>query len=549
MTSAAMLSEADVATQAATLRAELKEWEKAFAAANGGRKAGREDIKKDPTIAAKYKAYSRLRSHDQSSTDKGKDTPTKRTVPLKLEHQESKKRKHGSPTGPGNHPSTSTPRKAARGDFSTPMKGRVSNIHPSHLDPYDSPSTLRRLFSPSTHKQGEPSPLPLKTAIGPTPQRDGKALGLFDLLSASGGSTATPSAQRLATVSGEAMQTPSRKRNLDTIKEEDEEEEETGRIERTPASSSKKLYLENLFATPTTLRYAAMVEDENDGKPPNRAVPDPSTKAAEEPDESETPSFLRRIHSGVFTDSSGLSPIAVRKPQQRFVGKGLSALVKGLRVMARDMEAEKAQDDWDVLREMEAEQAANNDVQVADSQAAPGTGEEATRRPWKKKGQKRTTRRVVMRPVVAKSKPGSRGKSSENRDQNDESEDELKAVSETQPTDAAKEDEEGEEQEGEEAEEADLHTASEPELDDSDSEYEDSGTVKKSSSFSEKIKAALSGKSKSNTKGEKPEAEQGTAKKPAARKINPQAHANYRSLKIRNKGSKGKGAGRWGRRR
>lgn len=50
MASATMLSEADVATQAATLRAELKEWEKAFAAANGGRKAGREDIKKDPTI-------------------------------------------------------------------------------------------------------------------------------------------------------------------------------------------------------------------------------------------------------------------------------------------------------------------------------------------------------------------------------------------------------------------------------------------------------------------------------------------------------------------
>lgn len=501
--------------------------------------------------AAKYKAYSRLRSHDQSSTDKGKDTPTKRTAPLKREHQESKKRKHGSPTGPGNHHSTSTPRKAARGDFSTPMKGRVSNVHPSQIDPYDSPSTLRRLFSPSTHKQGEPSPLPLKTAIGPTPQRDGKALGLFDLLSASGGSTASPSAQRLATVSGEAMQTPSRKRNLDTIQEEDEEEEETGRLERTPASSSKKLYLENLFATPTTLRYAAMVEDENDGKQPNRAVPDPSTKAAEEPDESETPSFLRRIHSGVFTDSSGLSPIAVRKPQQRFVGKGLSALVKGLRDMERDMEAEKAQDDWDVLREMEAEQAAGNDVQVADSQAAPGTGEEVTRRPWKKKGQKRTTRRVVMRPVVAKSKPGSQRKSPEDGDENDESEDELKAVSETQPTDAAKEDKEGEEQDGEGADDADsLHTASEPELDDSDSEYnEDPGTVKKSSSFSEKIKAALSGKSKSNNKSEKPEAEQEKAKKPAARKINPQAHANYRSLKIRNKGSKGKGAGRWGRRR
>lgn len=34
----------------ATLRAELKDWERAFAAANGGRKAERNDIKKDSTI-------------------------------------------------------------------------------------------------------------------------------------------------------------------------------------------------------------------------------------------------------------------------------------------------------------------------------------------------------------------------------------------------------------------------------------------------------------------------------------------------------------------
>lgn len=39
------------ATVTATdLRAELKEWERAFAAANGGRKAGRQDIKSNPDI-------------------------------------------------------------------------------------------------------------------------------------------------------------------------------------------------------------------------------------------------------------------------------------------------------------------------------------------------------------------------------------------------------------------------------------------------------------------------------------------------------------------
>ena len=32
------------------LKLELKQWEKAFAAANGGKKAGREDIKQHPQI-------------------------------------------------------------------------------------------------------------------------------------------------------------------------------------------------------------------------------------------------------------------------------------------------------------------------------------------------------------------------------------------------------------------------------------------------------------------------------------------------------------------
>lgn len=40
----------DPAAQAASLRAELKDWERAFAAANEGEKAGRDDIKKNPEI-------------------------------------------------------------------------------------------------------------------------------------------------------------------------------------------------------------------------------------------------------------------------------------------------------------------------------------------------------------------------------------------------------------------------------------------------------------------------------------------------------------------
>jgi hypothetical protein len=49
-------------------------------------------------------------------------------------------------------------------------------------------------------------------------------------------------------------------------------------------------------------------------------------------------------------------------------------------------------------------------------------------------------------------------------------------------------------------------------------------------------------------KQSKPVIEAEETKKVRARKVNPEAHANYRSLKIRNKNSKGRGAGRFRRR-
>lgn len=49
----------------ATLRAELKDWERAFAAANGGRKADRNDIKKDSTIGmATFVLYRKFSTAD-----------------------------------------------------------------------------------------------------------------------------------------------------------------------------------------------------------------------------------------------------------------------------------------------------------------------------------------------------------------------------------------------------------------------------------------------------------------------------------------------------
>ncbi|PWY92648.1 hypothetical protein BO70DRAFT_384121 [Aspergillus heteromorphus CBS 117.55] len=512
----------EIATQSANLRAELKEWERAFADANGGRKAARNDIKKVPEIAAKYKEYSRLKALETSTSTS--------TSTSKLEER-PKKRKH---------PSDTTPRKASKHAFETPSKARTA--HPATVDPYDSPSVLRRLFSPSTHL---PSASPLKTAIGPTPQRDGKALGLFDLLSESGGSTATPSATRVASVRDTGAQTPSRRRKrgvgLDTIAEEGgegeegEDEEDSPRVERTPASSGKKWMLSTLFATPTTWRYAAMMED-GDGKGGMR-VPARSTSG--------------RYDAGGEGGSGGLSPMAARK-RPRFVGKGLSALVQGL----RDMEEERLQDDWDVLNEIEAEQNA----QVMDSQAVPSGehGHGDSGRVYKKKGQKRTTRNVHMKPVVSKPKAQSKAEPELEPSEKEEEEGDLdeSVVPDTQALDALAQGPEEmldlEDMLDPEDFES-LHSMSEPDFD-SDPDYDEaSKPLTRGKSFSEKMKEAIA--------AGKPQQEQPQEKKPKAetkeeeedpksrvRKVNPAAHANYRSLKIRNRGSKGRGAGRFRRR-
>ncbi|BCS03357.1 protein sld2 [Aspergillus luchuensis] len=562
----------EMATQSANLRAELKEWERAFADANGGRKAERSDIKKVPEIAAKYKEYSRLKALETSSSN----TKTDKN-PVQLEER-PKKRKHTSPNGPSTSLTTSTPRKASKGAaaaFETPSKSRpVATSHPSEVDPYDSPSVLRRLFSPSTHQS------PLKTAIGPTPQRDGKALGLFDLLSESGGSTATPSATRIASLRDNAVQTPSRrKKQLDTIAEEGEEDEheedddDSPRGARTPASSGKKWMLSTLFATPTTWRYA-MMENENQGPryPAYIRTNDTASKPTEAqpgPNAEETPSFLRRAPATRYNpnthpdgDDGGLSPIAVRKRPQ-FVGKGLSALVQGL----RDMEEEQMQNDMDILHEIEAEQLQQQQQQagedVANSQTQQQYPSTEVSRPFKKKGQKRTTRKVRMKPVTAKPKAEPQLPASDDEEDTQDADADADIVPETQRLNIPGT--EAHDIDGEEEELNSLHSfsGSEPDLDPDYDFDEDEETLSKpparSKSFSERMKEAIEAdkpQGRANDeevddekeKKRKEKTKEKTQTQPRARKVNPAAHANYRSLKLRNRGSKGRYGGRFGRR-
>ncbi|KAF3390578.1 DNA replication regulator sld2 [Penicillium rolfsii] len=536
-------SSVEVASRARELRVDLKTWEKEFASTHDGRKAGREDIKQHPDIAAKYKEYGRLKALESSLT--------RRENRQESSNAQTKKRKHASPTGPDTTQPLTTPRKSAKGLFATPSNDRKKQVN--HVDEFVSPSTFRKLFSPSAHRQSVPAPSPLKAAIGPTPQRDGKALGLFDMLSESGGSTATPSAKKQKDFLAAGFQTPSKPKTFEPIAEvPEEEEEESLRLSRTPASSTKQFYLANLFATPTTMRYASIVEKDDDKEGQETAPLVTGLAASPEPNTSETPSFLRRSNFNRLppptsnNQSAGLSPIASRKPLQ-FAGKGLSHLVQGLRAM----EEEREDDEWDMLRELEAEQEAAA-FQVPESQAGPENG-----RPYKKKGQKRTTRRVIMRPVAPR--PKTRPNPTLAAVEEGSEDDELVAVPETQlPAGSEVVDETYEENAPDDV--ASLHTISDPEADgeepdvDSDDDPEYGSTCKplaRAKSFSERIKEAVS-LSNSQAKEEPvqaPPALEKEEKAPKTRmiKANSLAHTNYRSLKIHHRGNS-RGAGRFRRR-
>lgn len=221
-----------------------------------------------------------------------------------------------------------------------------------------------------------------------------------------------------------------------------------------------------------------------------------------------------------------------RKP----IGRGLSALVKGLRAM----EEETLDEELDLLREMEEEEmgvvagqgktvggGGNRGlvpkVLVEDSQQVEmplgpdGEGDDSSEedgeakgrggRPakvWKKKGQKRSTRKVVMRPSVAKWKPEKEWACGVEAEA-----EEGKVVRETQTSNVK------------------GGGVDEEEVGEAASGYED-------------IEDGAKNGGKAG--GEK-------KKKKAPKKISATAHANFRALKIKNKQSKGKRGGKFGRRK
>jgi hypothetical protein len=266
-----------------------------------------------------------------------------------------------------------------------------------------------------------------------------------------------------------------------------------------------------------------------------------------------TPAFLKRGHKPLeAVDESGevveeVRPLRLpRKPLVR----GLSSVVAGL----RKLEEEKLDGEMEAMREMEAEMDGDgmqpptkrqkttpdeadtgvpSEVEEEDSQQQLSTTkkpvllggfddenlldsdveEQLDRgqplRVYKKKGQKRTTRRVNMRPTRAR-RPAVQAEG-----QSDDEDGEDDVVPETQQVDMG----------GLEGEEYDLMSGSDL---DEEEEQREQDKAKKSK--------AKSGKAKKD--GKEGEEKEGVVKK-AVRKVKATANANFKRLKLKNYGAKG----------
>lgn len=359
----------------------------------------------------------------------------------------------------------------------------------------NSPAISRKLFSPAP-----------VTSIGPTPQRDGRVLGLFDLLVEKEIGTPSRSAQadRRNTSKLDIQATPSRRRGSMS--------DESSAMGRTPMSSSKRQLL-NTFMTPLKNR-----KNDAGGKTPSSV-----SKL-----QFDTPAFLKRHSLPALSEAAELSAPAppLRLPRKPLV-RGLSEIVASL----RQIEEEKLDEELDILREMENEEMGVTTITTATTTATTTTTSKNPPEPmpqvseqntaenedrtvhllgglddeglydsadeqqvgrnglplpvFKKKGQKRTTRRVNIKPMMKK-RP-------------------------TAPVNATNYD-----GEDEFVPQANSTGEADGGLEGSDSEEE-----------------------AANTKGSKKSGGASKQIKKPARKVNELAHANFHRLKLRNNGAKG----------
>ncbi|KAF8449713.1 DNA replication/checkpoint protein [Terfezia claveryi] len=407
-----------------SLRLELKQWETTFAAEKG-RKPSREDIKKAPEIAAKYKEYSKLRDPPPAPAIAPSQSPRTKAPSQLLKTPRKPKSRHGLTQANSNNDPFLSPsirrsnRSNAQGSSrgqrlnapsETPTKPSILKVPGTPLFELDSPLKIRKI---RFGKDGE--------TVGPTPQKTGKVLGLFETM------MIEYSPKRIR---------GSMQKELKKATSESPSQSSNGLLE-TPRK--RKLNPDDVEDS-TSIRAASSVAGSVSRSGAATIVPDGETprKRRPEPDMFATPSFLRRSTSRLMDESLLSSPpVPLPQPMKPKLVKGLSSWMADL----RRMQDEILEDEMENLRELEREasggvkkplfpatdasatsgvasgdvfgtQGGEDDNETENPAAKEGTGAsgdasgegeiksgDAPTRMWKKRGLKRQTRRVKMRPV------------------------------------------------------------------------------------------------------------------------------------------------------
>lgn len=513
-------------------------------------------------------------------------------------------RKRQSPHHPSNTPSTKRFKAAETPSSSRHhahnLLAQFTPSGPAATAASLTPSLSRKLFSPA-----------VPTSIGPTPQRDGRVLGLFDALPFKDVDIDSPcrptnnAATRSVTLpqvieAGKQLMVEETPRKARAAKENGDGnglESALGKqLGRTPSSRHKRHHQgqqssprKGLLTTPLKL---------HDG---NRVARTPGTSSSVSKLQFQTPAFLRRIPMSKISEDSGYkSPEPIRLPRKPLL-RGLSSVVADL----RKLQEEQLDDDLDALREMENENEAEpadntpgsnqpisnhnplnasktasnkqdkahhilaedtekqnmtllggfDDEGKYDSAGEENAGMDRSGQPlrvYKKKGQKRTTRRSNMKPVRAR-RPNATTTAGDGEDDGEDDgengENEIATETQSRPkssrtriTTATEKDDE-EEEEGEKDNSALLSGSDFAASDDEDELAQDMGgatRTRKSVITKNKTpaKKAAGIKDVVEMPEAKAKAKAAKAKKPA-RKVNELAHANFKRLKLRNNGAKG----------
>lgn len=417
-------------------------------------------------------------------------------------------------------PTRTTPKKTDR----NALQERSSNAIAATPSKAELDTRGLQVPEPKAIPEEEPTPAHIRCALGPTPQKDGAVLGIFDMLSA--GTPSKGDTQSLSKLpEGPVAGTPSKRSAPPSS---------APQLSRTPQSSGKRFYLDAFGGTP--------LKRKREG---GDQTPASAKKLFA------TPSFLRRnwplarIEEDDLTESA---PPAGPPLKKRNLVRSLSSIIQGL----KKQEEERMDDEWEIMNEIEAEESGEPfkpasvpppKVMVEDSQVGaemplgPDQGAESSeeeggidagaldangnpRKVWKKKGLKRQTRRSILRPVLHKAKSAPSALGTADGESGDE------RVEETQMTEDVR---------------------SKGTRGDVDDFVDDDDTESQHDSQQPRDEKAARETTKPKAGGKRTE-DQDDGKKKSTRKVKPDAHANYRALKIKNKNSKGKGRGRFGRR-